>query len=474
MKSLFLFCFIDISYKAINNGFCKTLAILGLFLNLRIYEIKARLIFLAMAIQIGSFAQTVDKIKIEAKKQVDYSLELCKHLHQNPELSFQEFETAKRMASELSKIGFDVTENVGGNSVVGVFRNGDGPTVMIRTDMDALPIDEKTNLPFASTKETNLNGDNVAVMHACGHDIHMSTWTGTVRTLIALKNEWKGTLLVIAQQAEEYSGGAGEAIDAGLFTKFPTPDYALAYHINPELKAGQIGLASGPVFAGVKTTEITVYGVGGHGAYPQKCIDPIVIASRIVLDLQTIVSREMNPMEPVVVTVGSIHGGTRPNIIPDEVKMELTLRYFSEEAIDKVISSIKRISKNAALTAGMSKDKLPLVYVSPVQTPPVLNDDKLSQNLHGFAAEIVGYKNIIKTSPEMVGEDFGKYGLTKEDVPICLMWLGSTSPEEMKKLNAEGKKPYPLHSPMLNPDYINTIETGISVMAGNVIGLLKK
>lgn len=427
-----------------------------------------------MTIQLSAFAQLADKIKSEAKKQSKYALELCTYLHENPELSFHEFETAKRMAKELKDLGFEVSENVGGNSVVGVYRNGDGPTLMLRTDMDALPIEEKTTLPFASVKTADLNGDQVAVMHACGHDIHMSTWTGTARTLVALKNEWSGTLLLIAQQAEEYSGGAGEAIEAGLFTKFPKPDFALAYHINPELETGQIGLAGGPVFAGVKTTEITVYGKGGHGAYPQKCIDPIVIASRIVFDLQTIVSREINPMEPVVVTVGSIHGGTRPNIIPDEVKMELTLRYFSEEAIEKVIASIKRISKNAALTAGMPKDQLPLVYVSPVETPPVLNDEELSKKLGGFIAELIGTPNIIQTQPEMVGEDFGKYGLTKEDIPICLMWLGSTSPEEMKRLKAEGKKPYPLHSPKLNPDYSNTIETGITVMTGNVIGLLKK
>lgn len=435
---------------------------------------KLVLILVAMAIQISSFAQLSDNIKAESKKQAEYSLELCKHLHQNPELSFYEFETAKRMAKELTDIGFEVTTNFGGNSVVGVFKNGDGPTVLIRTDMDALPIEEKTGFTFASTKTADLNGDDVAVMHACGHDIHMSTWTGTARTLVALKKEWKGTLLLIAQQAEEYSGGAGEAIDDGLFTKFPTPNYALAYHINPELESGQVGLVGGPVFAGVKSAEITVYGKGGHGAYPQKCIDPIVIASRIVLDLQTIVSREISPLEPVVVTVGSIHGGTRPNIIPDEVKMELTLRYYSELAIEKVIAAIKRISKNAALTAGVPEDKLPLVYVSPVQTPPVLNDEELSAKLGGFVSDIIGAENIIKTSPEMVGEDFGKYGLTKEDIPICLMWLGSTSPEEMERLKSVGKKPYPLHSPMLNPDYKNTIETGIAVMAGNVIGLLQK
>lgn len=435
---------------------------------------KLVLILVAMLIQTVSFGQLTNKIKKEAQNQTAYSLELCKHLHQNPELSFQEFETSKRMAEELKAAGFEVSEKFGGNSVVGVFRNGEGPTVMLRTDMDALPVEEKTGFEFASTKTADLNGDQVSVMHACGHDIHMSTWTGTIRALVALKSDWKGTLLVIAQQAEEYSGGAGQAIEAGLFSKFPTPDYALAYHINPELESGQIGLRGGPVFAGVKTVEITVFGVGGHGAYPQKCIDPIVIASRIVTDLQTIVSRELNPTEPAVVTVGSIHGGTRPNIIPDEVKMQLTLRYFSDETIDKVISAIKRISEYAARTAGMPDDKLPKVFVDPAETPPVLNAPELSKQIESFASQLIGVENIIETQPEMVGEDFGKYGLTPENIPICLIWLGSTSPELMKQLEAEEKRPSPLHSPTLTPDYENTIRTGIEVMTANVIGLLKK
>ncbi|WP_321344452.1 amidohydrolase [uncultured Draconibacterium sp.] len=435
-----------------------------------------RLIFLLSVFVFHSsvFAQVSNVVKQEAKKQTAYALELCKHLHENPELSFHEFETSARMAKELTDIGFEVSEKFAGNSVVGIYKNGDGPTIFLRTDMDALPIEENTGLPFASKKIVDLDGKQVAVMHACGHDIHMSTWTGTLRTLVALKEHWKGTLMVIAQQAEEYSGGAGQAIEAGLFSKFPTPDYALAYHINPELETGQIGLRGGPVFAGVKTVEITVYGKGGHGAYPQKCIDPIVISSRIVSDLQTIVSRELSPTEPAVVTVGSIHGGTRPNIIPDEVKMQLTLRYFSEETIEKVITSIKRISANAARTSGVPEDKLPFVDVFEVNTPPVLNDDDLSAAVAEFAGEIIGKSNIIETQPEMVGEDFGKYGLTKEDVPICLIWLGSTSPEEMQRLNAAGEAPFPLHSPQLNPDYENTIETGISVMAANVIGLMNK
>jgi amidohydrolase len=434
---------------------------------------KIFFILIAMVIQNNAFAQNLEEIQKEARNQTAYALELCKHLHQNPELSFQEFESAKRMAAELRKAGFEVTEKVGGNNVVGVLKNGDGPVVMLRTDMDALPVQEKTGLEFASTKTVkDQNGEEVPVMHACGHDIHMSVWTGTIRTLAALKEHWKGTLVVIAQQAEEVSGGASLAIESGLFTRFPKPDFAMAYHINPELESGQIGLVGGPIFAGVETVEITVFGKGGHGAYPEKCIDPIVIASRIVLDLQTIVSREISPLEPAVVTVGSIHGGTRPNIIPDEVKMELTLRYYSDEVIEQVISAIRRICNSAAQMAGMPDDRLPEVVVLDEYTPPVLNNPELSEKIHRFASEIIGVENIVKTAPAMVGEDFGVYGRTPENIPICLIWLGSTSPELMQQLKAEGKEPFPLHSPHLNPDYEKTIETGIQVMAGNVVGLM--
>ncbi len=421
------------------------------------------------------FAQLSAETEKEIQKQTQQMYLLCKHLHQNPELSLQEFETSKKMASELRNAGFDVTENFGGNNVVGILKNGEGPVIMIRTDMDALPVDEKTGLDFASTKTAkNSNGDEVPVMHACGHDIHMSVWAGTMHTLAALKKQWRGTLLVIAQQAEEISGGAGLAIENGLFTKFPKPDCALAFHINPELESGKIGLVGGPIFAGVKTARIKVFGKGGHGAYPEKCIDPIVIASRIVIDLQTIVSREISPLEPVVVTVGSIHGGTRPNIIPDEVDLELTLRYYSDEAIEKVISAIKRISKSAAQMAGMPDDQLPLVEIEESETPPVINNVELSSKIREIALGTIGESNIVQTSPAMVGEDFGKYGKTVENIPICLIWLGSTKPELMEKLKSEGKQPYPLHSPLLNPDYEKTIETGIKVMVNNIIGLTDK
>lgn len=424
---------------------------------------------------LNASGQPGDKLEREISVQTPYALELCQYLHQNPELSFMEFETAARMASELERIGFEVTRNFGGNNVAGLFRNGDGPVVMLRTDMDALPVEEKTGLPFASTrKTTNTEGAEVPVMHACGHDIHMSVWVGTLRTLVALKDHWKGTLLVIAQEAEEVSGGAAKAISEGLFSKFPVPEVALAYHINPELPSGKVGIAPGPVFAGVKTAEITVHGKGGHGAYPEKCIDPVVIASRIVLDLQTIVSREISPLDPVVVTVGSIHGGTRPNIIPDRVKLELTLRYYSEEVISKVIRSIERIAASAARTAGMPDGQLPEVVVYPVDTPPVLNDQKAATLAETFAGKAIGIENVVRVKPAMVGEDFGKYGYTPEKVATCLMWLGSTEPTLLQEIVRKGGEPAPLHSPYLQPDYRNTIETGIRVMTANVLGFMNK
>ncbi|MEI6142648.1 MAG: amidohydrolase [Mariniphaga sp.] len=432
------------------------------------------LLLIVFILNINVNGQVSDKIKKETKNQSLYALDLCKYLHQHPELSLLEFQTSKRMAAELKKIGLEVTENFGGNSVIGILKNGVGPVVMLRTDMDALPMEEKTGLDFASViKSKDASGKETPVMHACGHDIHMSVLTGTLRTLVALKKEWKGTLMVIAQQAEEISGGATNAIEAGLFSKFPVPDYAMAFHINPELASGKIGLVRGSAFAGVKTVEIVVYGKGGHGAYPEKCIDPIVIASRIVLDLQTIVSRERSPLEPIVVTVGSIHGGTRPNIIPDEVKLELTLRYYSFETIEKVIESVKRICKFASQMAGMPDNQLPDVKVLPVETPPVLNNIELSKKIDGFASEIIGTQNVLKVKPSMVAEDFGKYGLTPEKVPICLLWLGSSNPELLQELEKKGERPAPLHSPYLKPDYATTIVTGIQVMTRNVIGLLK-
>ena len=430
-------------------------------------------IFISIIINLNVDAQLSKSVEQRIGEEAGRSLALCKHLHQNPELSFQEYKTSGLMEGVLKDAGFTVSREFGGNNVVGILKNGDGPVILVRTDMDGLPIEEATGLPFASTKRVHdVSGNEVPVMHACGHDIHMSVWTGTLRTMAAFKAQWKGTLIAIAQQAEEQSGGASLALENGLFEKLPVPDYGLAYHINPELVSGTIGLVSGPVFAGVRTVDITVFGKGGHGAYPEKCIDPIVIASRIVLDLQTIVSREISALEPVVVTVGSIHGGTRPNIIPDEVKMELTLRYYSDTAIEHVIASIIRISEAAALAAGMPEGQLPEVVVSNRAHPPLLNNPDLVRQVRHYASDIIGKENIITVQPAMVGEDFGMYGYTPEQVPITMIWLGSTNPELMQEFRIKGVSPEPLHSPRLMPDYPKTINTGIRVMVGNLLGLM--
>ncbi len=436
---------------------------------------QVKLILLIVAVvQISVQAQINKRITAEASKESEAALKLCKQIHENPELSTMEFETAELMASVFEKEGMEVTRHFGGNSVVGIYKNGNGPVIMLRCDLDALPVQEKTGLDFASTKQMkNTNGEEVYVMHACGHDIHMSVLAGTIHTLIALKDTWKGTLMVIAQQAEEISGGATTAIKAGLFQKFPVPDYALAYHINPDVESGKIGLVSGPALAGVKTVYITVHGKGGHGALPEKCIDPIVIASRIVLDLQTIVSREVSPQEPAVVTVGSIHGGTRPNIIPDEVKLELTLRYYSDEVIDQIISAINRICRGAALTAGLPENLMPEVIVSPENTPPVINNARLKSDIESFSGGILGAQNVVPVKPVMGAEDFGLYGKTPENIPIFLIWLGITKPELMAEYKSKGQSPPPLHSPNLTPDYQKAIETGIEAMTANVIGMMK-
>lgn len=396
-------------------------------------------------------------------------------LHQTPELSFHETETSKKMASILNGLGFEVTSNFGGNSVVGVFQNGKGPVIMLRTDMDALPIAEKTNLPYASkiTVQTE-EGKKVGVMHACGHDIHMSVWAGTAAVLTKFKDSWGGTLIMIAQQAEERSGGANAMINAGLFSKFPVPDYALALHVNPELEAGTVGYCSGPAFAGVSSVDIKIFGEGGHGAIPHKTIDPIVLASRVVLDIQTIVSREISPLDPAVITVGSIHGGTKHNIIPDQVDLQLTLRFYKDEVYKHMLESLTRITAGIAESAGLSIDKYPKVIVADEFTPPVINDSELTKQVTFYMKEAIGKENVIIIDPLMAGEDFGKYGRTKEKIPIMMFMLGSVSHETKIDHDLNGTSLPSLHSPYLAPDYQKTIETGTLVMSSSVIKLFNR
>lgn len=401
-------------------------------------------------------------------------LDLYKHLHSNPELSFHEQKTSRRLAEEMRKIGFEVTERIGGWGVVAVLKNGPGRTVLVRTDMDALPVRELTGLPYASKVRTKDDqGNDVPVMHACGHDIHMTCWIGAAKTLVELKDQWKGTLVFIGQPAEERSGGAAPMIKDGLFSRFPKPDVCLALHCSSELAAGTLALTRGGATASVDSVDITVHGIGGHGAQPQTTKDPIVIASQLVLALQTIASREIHPLEPVVVTVGSIHGGTKHNIISDKVELQLTIRATSEETRYKVLEAIKRIARGVGLTAGLPENLLPEVRENDTYTPVLVNDEAVTRRLESLFQRLVGKENFTERKPTMGGEDFSRYGMTAERIPICMFWLGATPAEKVRDAEKTNQPLPSLHSPFFRPDPETTIATGVKAMTLAVMENLK-
>ncbi len=405
------------------------------------------------------------RIREEVLKTEEKSRELYKWLHQNPELSGMERETSARMASELRGLGFEVTPGVGGFGVVGVFRNGEGPVLMLRTDMDALPISETTGLEFASRKVMkNEQGESFPVMHACGHDMHMTVWLGVLRTLVNLRNTWKGTILAVAQPAEETGKGARAMIEDGLFKRFPVPDMALCYHVSPALPAGVIGYIPGPAFAGSTSAGITIHGIGGHGATPHKSIDPVVIAAETIMGIQTIVSRTINPLEPAVITVGSVHGGTKNNIIPDKVNLQLTIRYFSEEVHQQILKSLATLTNGIALSSGLPADKMPDMVFGENQTPPLYNDPDLVARTVASMQSMLGKENLEQVSPTTVSEDFGRYGKTEEKIPVSIFWLGGVSRNAYEQSSREGKILPMLHSPEFYPDFSLTYQTGVSAM----------
>jgi hippurate hydrolase len=425
--------------------------------------------------QIGtnSWAEDREAVKTAALARLEGELgslvELYKDLHQNPELSFAEVRTAARMAQELRRLNFAVTEKVGGHGVVGVLRNGSGPTIMIRTDLDALPVVEQTGLPYASqVRVRDGDGQEVGVMHACGHDIHMTCWVGTARMLVALKDRWRGTLVFIGQPAEERGAGAKAMLEDGLFSRFPKPDYALALHADGSLPHGQIGFTEGMALANVDSVDIVVRGVGGHGSMPHTTIDPVVIAARIVLDLQTIVSRELDPLDSAVVTVGSIHGGSKHNIIPSEVKLQLTVRTFKDSVRKHVLEAIERKAKAAAAAARAPE---PMVKMLPGEfTPSTYNDPKLTQRVVASLRPILGSENVVTKPPAMGGEDFSRFG--RAGVPIFIFWLGTVAPEKVEQARRTGQPLPSLHSPFFAPVPEPTIRTGVMAMTFAALELL--
>jgi amidohydrolase len=391
-------------------------------------------------------------------------------LHQNPELSSREEKTSAKLAARLRALGYDVTEKIGGFGVVAVMKNGKGPTVLVRADMDALPIEEKTGLPYASkVRVKNEEGVEVPVMHACGHDVHMTSLIGAATLLARAKSRWRGTLVLIAQPAEELGGGASKMIQDGLLTRFPKPDFAIALHDNPLIAAGQVSAPSGYVFANVDSVDITIYGRGGHGSAPQNTVDPIVIAARTVLALQTIVSRENDPREPAVVTVGSIHGGSKHNIIPDEVKLQLTVRSYKEAVRNKLLAAITRIAKAEAAAAGAPKE--PLVVVDPGRTYATYNDQALSKRLTGAFARTFGANNVVDFAPVMGGEDFGEIG-TAAKVPSVIFWVGGCNPQKLAAAGADVTRLPWLHSSEWAPDREPTLKTGASALTVAALELL--
>jgi amidohydrolase len=402
-----------------------------------------------------------------------YLHELYTHLHTHPELSFHEKETSGRLAKELRSLGFTVTEQVGGYGVVALLRNGKGPTVMVRTDMDALPVEEKTGLPYASTRvHVDESGRRIPVMHACGHDAHMSVFVGTARRLAAMKEQWSGTLMLIAEPAEEKGAGSRKMLADGLFTRFARPDYNLAEHVDATLPAGSVGIVPGYAFANVDSIDIDVFGIGGHGAIPDAAKDPVVLAAQIVIALQTIVSRELSPHDAAVVTVGSIHGGTRHNIIPEQVTLQLTVRTYGDATRQKVLDAIKRIVRSQALSFGMPEAKLPEVRIKKAYTPSVYNDPELSGRVRGRFETLFGADRVRALRPSMVGEDFSRYGRTEPRIPSLMFRLGAVDPEVYEAAKRQHMKLPPLHSPRFAPLPETTIRTGVEAMTEAVLLLL--
>jgi hippurate hydrolase len=401
---------------------------------------------------------------------------LYRDLHSNPELSMQEVRSPAKLSAELGKLGFSVTEKVGKTGVVAVMKNGPGPTLMIRADMDGLPVVEQTGLPFASkVRATARSGVETGVMHACGHDTHMTSFIGTARRLAAMKDQWSGTLVMLLQPGEETGEGARAMLEDGLYTRFPKPNVAIAFHDAAALPAGVIGITPGYALANVDSVDISVKGVGGHGAYPQTTKDPIVLASRIVTTLQTLVSRENDPSQPAVVTVGSFQAGAKHNIISDEAKLQLTVRSYTPEVRKLLLDGIKRVARGEAIAAGMPEDRMPVVTVrEDLYTPATFNTDKLSAHVLELFGQHFGPDRVMKTPAVMGGEDFSRFWLADKSIEALIFWVGGTPRPVWDAAKGDQAKLPSLHSPFWAPDAEAVISTATEAMTVAALDVLKK
>ena len=427
-----------------------------------------------------SWAQTLPAV---VKGEVPDLVETYKGIHSHPELSHHEEHTSALLAGELRKAGYTVTEHIGkypngsqAYGVIAILENGPGPRLLIRTDLDALPIVEETGVPYASQVKTkNAAGQDVGVMHACGHDIHITTMIGTARALVALKKQWHGTLMLVGQPSEELVDGARAMLADHLYERFGTPDLAIGLHDTNTRAAGTVSVTSGPAMAGVTSVDVVMRGVGGHGARPQEGKDPVVMAAEFVVQLQTIVSRQENPRDPAVVTVGDIHGGTKRNIIPNEVKLELTTRAFTDPSQQIILDGIQRTARGVALSAGVPAELAPIVTIIPNESsPPTYNDPALTTRVKSALVTALGTANVFDEDPIMASEDFGLFGLEGHRIPTVLFWLGAIEPAKFAAAQAAGKLAPGLHTSHFQPDPELTLRTGVTAMTSVAISLLHK
>jgi hippurate hydrolase len=424
-----------------------------------------------------------DDLRPQIDAELPPLLRLYRDLHSHPELSRHEERTSALLAGELRKAGYTVTEHLGkygdgaqAYGIVAVMKNGSGPTVLVRTELDALPVEEKTGAPFASTvRSKNAAGQDVGVMHACGHDLHMMSLLGTAQALAHSKDRWSGTLMLIGQPAEETVEGARAMLTDGFYQRFGKPDYAIALHNEPTLEAGKVGLVAGSVYASATTIEVRIRGVGGHGAHPESTKDPVVMAAEYVMAIQTIVSRQTLPLEPAVVTVGSIHGGSKNNIIPDEVVLQLTVRAFNEDVRKNIVASLDRIARGIALAGGVPDDRAPVMTVFDNESvPATYNDPQLVERLHGVFSTALGKPNVVDMKPIMVSEDFGLFGLDGHRIPLVLFLLGTSSAQQLEESRRTGKPVPSLHSSQFLPQAEPALRTGITATTSAVLDLLKR
>jgi amidohydrolase len=399
---------------------------------------------------------------------------LYRDLHANPELSMQETRSAGLLAAEARRLGYTVTTGVGGTGVVAVLENGRGPVLLLRADMDALPVEEQTGLPFASrARGTTREGQPTGIMHACGHDTHMATWVGTARRMVALRSQWAGTLIMIAQPGEETSQGAKAMLEDGLFTRFPRPTHAIAFHDSASLPAGIIGYSVGPALANVDSVDMIVHGIGGHGAFPHTTRDPIVLASRIVVTLQTLVSRETNPLDPAVVTVGSFHAGAKHNIISDEARLLLTVRSYSPEVRAHLLEGIRRIARGEAIAGGLPDDRMPEVTVREAEaTPATINTEALTLSTAARFRAHFGEDRVRQVPPSMGGEDFSRFHLADPRIESLIFWVGGVPQDRWDAAHGDVTHLPSLHSPSWAPDAERVIATATEAMTVAALGVL--